>query len=135
MHLCPPPVRTSKRLQINENPDTSQQQNLHENFPSTYATYCREFYLIQSERFRQTGVTENSLLSPDELLRIIFPHVPPGIFDFMDSRITMTEEVEWPDLEAIYGNQCVMRVGKLIYNTFTPLFIYLAEDDLSAAQL
>ncbi|KZP08447.1 hypothetical protein FIBSPDRAFT_874562 [Athelia psychrophila] len=68
-----------------------------------YAAYV----VIQSERFRQTGVTdsETSLLSPDELLRIIYPDVPPGIFDFMDSRITMSEEVEWPDLEAIYGNQ------------------------------
>ncbi|KZP08464.1 hypothetical protein FIBSPDRAFT_863448 [Athelia psychrophila] len=66
-----------------------------------YAAYV----VIQSERFRQTGVTEGSLLSPDELLRIIYPDVPPGIFDFMDSRITMSENVEWPDLEAIYGNQ------------------------------
>ncbi|KZP08436.1 hypothetical protein FIBSPDRAFT_1052404 [Athelia psychrophila] len=66
-----------------------------------YAAYV----VLQSERFRQTGVTETSLLSPDEFLRIVYPDVPPGVFDFMDPRITMLEEVQWPDLESIYGDQ------------------------------
>lgn len=66
-----------------------------------YAAYV----VMQMELFHQTDTTRAALLSPDQFLRILYPDLPPGIFDFLDPRITISEDVQWPDLRAIYGDQ------------------------------